>query len=97
MGDCVVVLLDPDPAAVVARLWADLEKRWGAGRSHAGEPHLTLAIPRGQPDPQRVRSALASITPRCAPFAVLAPVSACSSDTAWADPSSTWRSPAPRP
>jgi 2'-5' RNA ligase len=70
MGDCVVVLLDSDPAAVVARLWVDLERRWGARRSHAGEPHFTLAVLHGDPDPDRVRSALTSITAERAPLAV---------------------------
>lgn len=45
MADCVVLLADRQSSAAVTRLWAEIERRWGAGRSHPdAPPHLSLAV-----------------------------------------------------
>ena len=71
MADCVVVLLDAESAAAVARLWAELEARWGVLPPRPNEPpHLTLAVLRGSYEPAAMRSALEEVTHAWAPFRV---------------------------
>lgn len=71
MADCVVVLLGAESAASVARLWAELEARWGLLPPRPDEPpHLTLAVLRGGYDPAAMRSTLADIAGAWSPFRV---------------------------
>ena len=69
MGTCLVVELAGDVRTAVLRLWADLGQQWGLGRAHpSGDPHLTLAVLRGEVEPGRILTALEPIARRSAPF-----------------------------
>jgi len=71
VADCVVAVVHGEAGARVEGLWSEIERRWGATRSHTvAPPHVTLAIVRGRPEPARLAAALAAVSRRHATFAV---------------------------